>query len=228
MRNLAQPSAHGRGHWLCGQVPDAESIAVTATGRSELGFSHRNSGQSFVLDVVDLHRDELTIPGAFHAVKTKRTGSSLTLSASPEEPSAQRYAVKACRTSRSWLRPSPACRSHARNDAESYRNGPDYTDETRGSVGLLGRDQSRARPVKRIKHQIATPATVLDSHRRSDVASTPTTAIVDRAYEPLPRKRCSKNSLGWRSGLEGQQMWSRRGIFSENQLTFKRSASLPM
>ena len=190
MRNLAQPSAHGRVTGYAVKRLTPESIAVTATGRSELGFSHKNSGQSFVLDVVDLHRDELTIAGAFHAVKTARAGYSLTLSASPEEPSPQRYAVKACRTSRPWLRPSPACRSHARNDAESYRNGPDYIDETRGSAGLLGRDQSRARPVKRIKHQIATPATVLDSHRRSEVASTPTTGRAACWASKTAQPRC--------------------------------------
>ena len=95
MRNLSQPSAHG---WVTGDAVKRltpSSIAVTATGRSELGFSHKDSGQSFVLYIADLHRDELTVPAAFHAVKTERAGSSLALSASPEEPSAQRYAVKA-------------------------------------------------------------------------------------------------------------------------------------
>ena len=34
----------------------------------QLGFNHEDSGQSFVLDLADLHRDKLTIPAAFRAV----------------------------------------------------------------------------------------------------------------------------------------------------------------
>jgi CRISPR-associated protein Cas1 len=34
----------------------------------QLGFNHEDSGQRFVLDLADLHRDKLTIPAAFRAV----------------------------------------------------------------------------------------------------------------------------------------------------------------
>lgn len=53
-------------------VEAAAAIAVTAVGAiPQLGFIHEDPGQSFVLDVADLWRQELTIPVAFAASKTR-------------------------------------------------------------------------------------------------------------------------------------------------------------
>ncbi|MCO6416038.1 type I-E CRISPR-associated endonuclease Cas1e [Siccirubricoccus sp. KC 17139] len=50
-------------------VEAAAAIAVAATGTiPQLGFIHEDSGQSFVLDIADLFRDEVTVPCAFKAV----------------------------------------------------------------------------------------------------------------------------------------------------------------
>jgi CRISP-associated protein Cas1 len=50
-------------------VEGAAAIAVAATATiPQLGFIHEDSGQSFVLDVADLFRDEVTMPCAFKAV----------------------------------------------------------------------------------------------------------------------------------------------------------------
>ena len=43
----------------------------------QLGFNHEDSGQRFVLDLADLHRDKQTIPAAFRAVKAARADPSL-------------------------------------------------------------------------------------------------------------------------------------------------------
>nr|MCA8837213.1 type I-E CRISPR-associated endonuclease Cas1e [Pseudomonadota bacterium] len=44
----------------------AASIAVNATATiPQLGFIHEDPGQSFVLDISDLFRDEITLPAAF-------------------------------------------------------------------------------------------------------------------------------------------------------------------
>jgi CRISPR-associated protein Cas1 len=49
-------------------VEAAAAIAVTATAAiAQLGFIHEDSGQSFVLDIADLFRDEFTVPCAFRA-----------------------------------------------------------------------------------------------------------------------------------------------------------------
>ncbi len=51
-------------------VEGAAAIAVACTGAiPQLGFIHEDSGQSFVLDVADLVRAEVTIPVAFRAAK---------------------------------------------------------------------------------------------------------------------------------------------------------------
>jgi CRISPR-associated protein Cas1 len=51
-------------------VEAAASIAVCATATiPQLGFIHEDPGQSFVLDVADLFRDQLTIPCAFRAAR---------------------------------------------------------------------------------------------------------------------------------------------------------------
>jgi len=51
-------------------VEAAAAIAVAATGTiPQLGFIHEDPGQSFVLDVADLYRADLTIPCAFRAAK---------------------------------------------------------------------------------------------------------------------------------------------------------------
>ncbi len=49
----------------------AVSVAATAT-LPQLGFIHEDSGQSFVLDIADLFRDQVTIPCAFKAVNVAR------------------------------------------------------------------------------------------------------------------------------------------------------------
>ncbi len=51
-------------------VEGAAAIAVAATATiPQLGFIHEDAGQSFVLDIADLHRDTITIPCAFRAAK---------------------------------------------------------------------------------------------------------------------------------------------------------------
>lgn len=51
-------------------VEGAAAIAVAATATiPQLGFIHEDPGQSFVLDIADLHRDSVTIPCAFRAAK---------------------------------------------------------------------------------------------------------------------------------------------------------------
>ena len=52
-------------------VEAAAAIAVSATATiPQLGFIHEDPGQSFVLDIADLHRDSVTIPAAFRAAKS--------------------------------------------------------------------------------------------------------------------------------------------------------------
>src|SRR5208337_205145 len=46
----------------------ASAVAATAT-IPQLGFIHEDSGQSFVLDVADLVRHDITLPIAFGAAK---------------------------------------------------------------------------------------------------------------------------------------------------------------
>ncbi len=54
-------------------VEGAAAVAVAATATiPQLGFIHEDSGQSFVLDVADLFRDEFTVPCAFKAVAIAR------------------------------------------------------------------------------------------------------------------------------------------------------------
>jgi len=49
-------------------IEAAAAIAVSATATiPQLGFIHEDAGQSFVLDIADLFRDEITIPVAFSA-----------------------------------------------------------------------------------------------------------------------------------------------------------------
>ena len=51
-------------------VEAAAAIAVAATATiPQLGFVHEDPGQSFVLDIADLYRDELTVPVAFGVVR---------------------------------------------------------------------------------------------------------------------------------------------------------------
>ena len=51
-------------------VEAAAAIAVASTGTiPQLGFIHEDPGQSFVLDIADLYRDQITIPCAFRAAK---------------------------------------------------------------------------------------------------------------------------------------------------------------
>lgn len=54
-------------------VEGAAAIAVTATATiPQLGFIHEDSGQSFVLDIADLFRDDITVPSAFRAVAAQK------------------------------------------------------------------------------------------------------------------------------------------------------------
>lgn len=54
-------------------VEAAAAIAVTATATiPQLGFIHEDPGQSFVLDIADIYRDQITIPCAFKAAKLVR------------------------------------------------------------------------------------------------------------------------------------------------------------
>jgi CRISPR-associated protein Cas1 len=61
-------------------VEAAAAIAVAATAAiPQLGFIHEDSGQSFILDIADLFRDELTVPCAFKAALAaeRRPGESI-------------------------------------------------------------------------------------------------------------------------------------------------------
>lgn len=54
-------------------VEAAAAIAVAATATiPQLGFIHEDSGQSFVLDIADLAREQVTLPVAFGAAKEAR------------------------------------------------------------------------------------------------------------------------------------------------------------
>lgn len=54
-------------------VEGAAAIAVTATATiPQLGFIHEDSGQSFVLDIADLFREDITVPSAFRAVAAQK------------------------------------------------------------------------------------------------------------------------------------------------------------
>ncbi len=56
-------------------VQAAASLAVQAVGAlPQLGFIHEDSGQSFVLDIADLFRDQITLPIAFSAAKHAQSG----------------------------------------------------------------------------------------------------------------------------------------------------------
>ncbi|AOG02840.1 type I-E CRISPR-associated endonuclease Cas1e [Bosea sp. RAC05] len=58
----------------------AAAIAVTATATiPQLGFIHEDSGQSFVLDVADLFRDQITVNSAFRAVKAVQANPTLSI-----------------------------------------------------------------------------------------------------------------------------------------------------
>lgn len=60
-------------------VEAAAAIAVAATATiPQLGFIHEDAGQSFVLDIADLYRAEVTIPCAFRAARDAgRQGGNL-------------------------------------------------------------------------------------------------------------------------------------------------------
>lgn len=61
-------------------VEGAAAIAVAATATiPQLGFIHEDSGQSFILDVADLYRDDVTVPTAFRAAKAARADPKLTI-----------------------------------------------------------------------------------------------------------------------------------------------------
>ena len=56
-------------------VEAAAAVAVAACGAiPQLGFIHEDSGLSFVLDVADLYRAEITVPAAFAAAKRVLAG----------------------------------------------------------------------------------------------------------------------------------------------------------
>lgn len=60
-------------------IEAAAAIAVAATATiPQLGFIHEDAGQSFVLDIADLYRTEITIPCAFQAARdARRQGGNL-------------------------------------------------------------------------------------------------------------------------------------------------------
>lgn len=58
----------------------AAMIAVAATGTiPQLGFIHEDASIAFPLDIADLFRDEVTIPGAFQAVRRFQEEKGMTL-----------------------------------------------------------------------------------------------------------------------------------------------------
>ena len=61
-------------------VEAAAAISVAATATiPQLGFIHEDPGQSFVLDIADLWRDDLTIPIAFKAASIVRDDGALNI-----------------------------------------------------------------------------------------------------------------------------------------------------
>ncbi len=57
-------------------VQAAAALAVQAVGAlPQLGFIHEDSGQSFVLDIADLFRDQITLPVAFSVAKDTLSGA---------------------------------------------------------------------------------------------------------------------------------------------------------
>jgi len=77
--NAADPPNQAINH-AASAVEGAVAIAVAATATiPQLGFIHEDSGQSFVLDIADLFRDQVTVPCAFKAVcvSRKRPNDSL-------------------------------------------------------------------------------------------------------------------------------------------------------
>jgi CRISPR-associated protein Cas1 len=61
-------------------VEAAAMIAVSATGTiPQLGFIHEDASIAFSLDIADLFRDELTVPGAFQAVQLYQREQKMTL-----------------------------------------------------------------------------------------------------------------------------------------------------
>jgi CRISPR-associated protein Cas1 len=79
--NTADPPNQALNH-AASAVEAAAAIAVSCTAAiPQLGFIHEDSGQSFVLDIADLYRTELTIPVAFQAVKLAKKDMNRTLEA---------------------------------------------------------------------------------------------------------------------------------------------------
>lgn len=77
--NAADPPNQALNH-AASAVEAAAAIAVACTATiPQLGFIHEDSGQSFVLDIADLYRTEVTIPVAFQAAKTADKDISRTL-----------------------------------------------------------------------------------------------------------------------------------------------------
>lgn len=67
--NAADPPNQALNH-AASAVEGAAAIAVACTGAiPQLGFIHEDSGQSFVLDIADLFRVDVTIPTAFTAAR---------------------------------------------------------------------------------------------------------------------------------------------------------------
>lgn len=65
----ADPANQALNH-AASAVEAAAAIAVAATATiPQLGFIHEDPGQSFVLDIADLYRAEVTIPCAFRAAR---------------------------------------------------------------------------------------------------------------------------------------------------------------
>lgn len=61
-------------------VEAAAMIAVSATGTIfQLGFIHEEASIAFPLDIADLFRDEVTVPGAFQAVELYQREQKMTL-----------------------------------------------------------------------------------------------------------------------------------------------------
>lgn len=61
-------------------VQAAAALAVQSVGAlPQLGFIHEDSGQSFVLDIADLFRDQITLPIAFSVAKNASEGNEQTI-----------------------------------------------------------------------------------------------------------------------------------------------------
>jgi CRISPR-associated protein Cas1 len=76
-------------------VQAAAALAVQSVGAlPQLGFIHEDSGQSFVLDIADLFRDQITLPIAFSVAKKPIEGNDQTIDRQIRRQASQMFRQK--------------------------------------------------------------------------------------------------------------------------------------